>query len=304
MAPQLARNWLVAILASPLTVLSASAQKPAELERIVVSVQETRCPTIDTPQAHMLWRALASNYSPAVTLLPRSAQVSRDGGYAQGSVLSEDLGSLRSAESAAESNGGTRNATRGSMLSGPASVAARKRFDRREYASRVPNDEPRLLYQPVYVNWYYARLDENFIDHFIDSTFNERHDLALLTVPGGTRLTFCGREHSRPWIEGTMELTRDTLLAHIAFRYFTPEPHEDAAAEVWLDLEGFVGTSGRHLWPDRSIFYRRSSGPNVWYQEAWINMITCIWHDPEEARAGKEPELSSREKGCTSRNPR
>ena len=274
MEPQLARNWLVAILASPLSVLSASAQKPRELERIVVSVQETRCPITDTPQAHMLWRAMASHYSPAVTQLPRSSQVSRDGGYAQGSVLSEDLGSLRSAESAAESGGGVRNATRGSMLSGPASVAARKRFDRREYASRVPNDEPRLLYQPVYVNWYYARLDENFIDHFIDSTFSERHDLALLTVPGGTGERLHGREHSRPWIGGTMVLTRHLFSYYVAFRYFTPEPHEDAAAEVWLDLEGFVGTTGRHLWPDRSIFYRRSGGPNVWYQEAWINMIS------------------------------
>jgi hypothetical protein len=36
----------------------------------------------------------------------------------------------------------------------------------------------------------------------------------------------------------------------------------------------------------------------------WINMITCIWYDAKDARAGREPDLSSRTSGCTIRHPR
>jgi hypothetical protein len=291
-------SWCVVPLATMLIVISTSAQKPAQLDRIVVTVQEKQCPTTDTQEARALWRAMASHYAPAITLLPRTGQVSRDGGYAQGSVLTEDLGSLRSAEEAALANGGVRNARRGVVLAGPVSMAARSRFDRHEYAARVPADEPRLLYQPVYLNWYYSRIDENFIDDLIDSTFEARYNFSASVVPGGTKLVFCGREHSKPWIEGTMDLTRDTLLAHVALRYITPRPHEDAAAEVWLDLDAAKGNTAHYLWPERSIFYRRSSEQNVWFQEAWVNMITCLWHEQADARAGRAPDLASRKQGC------
>ena len=183
-----------------------------------------------------MWKAMAAHYTPALSRLPRNAWIQRDGGWAQGSVLAEDLGSFGASEAAAVQGGGVRNAVRGHSMGGPFGVPARMRYDLHEYATRIADDEPRQLYQPWYLNWYYPRLDEDFIDHFIDVLFDEGHDLGLLTIPGGATLVFCGRDHGRPWIEGAMDLTRDTLLAHVGWRYVTPKPREDAAAEVWLDL--------------------------------------------------------------------
>ena len=60
------------------------AQTPVQLDRIVVTTQGNRCPVADDPTAHVFWRAMASHYTPAISLLPRTAVVSRDGEYAQG----------------------------------------------------------------------------------------------------------------------------------------------------------------------------------------------------------------------------
>lgn len=286
-----------------LAVMSASAQETQHLERITITAQAATCPVPDDATAHDLWRAMAHRYAPLQPLVSPTAQFARNGAYSEGSVQKEDLGSFAAAEGSAQAYG-IRNTFHGIMLSSPSAFAARDRMRRSEYASRIPDDEPRLLYQPVYLNWYYARLDELFIDHFIDTSFETRHDLSSVTVSGGSVLTFCGRDHSKPWIEGKMEITKDSLLSHVAFRYFTPKPREDAAAEVWLDLDAAVDSTGRHLWPERSIFYRASSQPNVWFQSAWINVITCIWNDPERARAGMEPDLASRRTGCTKTKPR
>ena len=300
------RKWYSAlpVLVFVLAFVSASAQEPTTLSRIIVTAQQKRCPVADDAVAHTFWDAMAAHYSPVLPLIARTSWFARDGAHAEGSVQNEDIGSFDAAESAARSGGGVRNSLHGVLLSGPSSTAAKGRMSRNEYADRIPDDEPRLLYQPVYLNWYYTRLDELFLDHFVDTAFEKHHDFALVSLPSRTVLAFCGRDHSKPWIEGTMEITPDSLISYIALQYVTPKPKEDAAAEIWIDLDASVGPTGRHLWPERSIFYRRSSRPNVWFQSAWMNVVTCIWNDPESALAGREPDLFSRKKGCTKANPR
>lgn len=282
----------------------ATAQEPVSLPRIVVTQRTSVCPNSDSREARELWSAMAARYAPAVSAAPKTGQVARRGAYAQGTVLEEDLGTFANAEAAAGTVAGGRNIWSGTMLASQANIAAAERYRRGYYAAPVPKDEPRLLYQPVYLNWYYTRLDENFVDHIVDTAFASRHNLSLQAVPGGTVMAFCGRDRSRPWIEGTLALTRDTLVSHLAVRYFTRAPSEDAVSEAWFDLDANNSTSSRHLWPDRTIFYRRTDSPRVWFQEAWINVITCIWHDAAEARAGREPVLASRARGCTANSLR
>lgn len=71
-----------------------AAQVPAQLDRIVVTAPEQRCPVADQSEAHALWKAMAAHYAPALSQLPRDAWIQRDGGWAHGSVLAEDLGSF------------------------------------------------------------------------------------------------------------------------------------------------------------------------------------------------------------------
>lgn len=63
---------------------------------------------------------------------------------------------------------------------------------------------------------------------------------------------------------------------------------------VWLDLDAPAQQGGRYLWPDRTIYYRRASGANAWFQEAWINVVTCAWNTQAAAMAGEEPVIAFR----------
>ena len=283
---------------------ATSQQNPQPMARIVVSVQRQLCPIRAADSAYAMWRAVHGRYQPAIARLPSTAVLSRDGGWAKGTVYFEALGTFERADSLVAQTDGVRNGLASVLAGNGRPVAERSRFARDGYATRIPDDEPRLLYQPDYFNWYYARLDGLLVDHWVDSAFAARHDLAIDTTSNGSSITFCGRDHSRPWIEGTMDVTRDSLLSHVAFRYVTPAPLEHAAGEIWFDVVKATDLSARHLWPVRTIFYRQGSPADTWYQEAWINLIWCAWNSSEWMRAGKEPDVSSASRGCTRTNPR
>ncbi|MEO7772954.1 MAG: hypothetical protein ABIX19_18150 [Gemmatimonadaceae bacterium] len=219
--------------------------------------------------------------------------MTRHGGWARGTVDFDGLGTFARAERAVVLTNGVANAEASVVIGNGRPIPARERFARDGYATRIGTDEPRPLYQPDYFNWYYARLDGLLVDHWIDASFLANNDLGIGSDGNGLTITFCGRDHRRPFIEGTMELSADTLFSHVAFRYVTPPPREEAASEVW-----FSATRDRVLWPVRSIFYRQSSPAGAWFQEAWINLDWCAWDTYAVALARGVPELATDAKKC------
>ena len=283
-----------ALLYSPAV---SAAQQP--LRRIVITAQTQMCPILPSAGARDIWAVARMRYTRTISLLPDAATLVRRGGWAKGITDFENLGCFAQADSAVAATDGVRNAEASVFIGNGRPLSARLRFAKDGYATRIANDEPRLLYQPDYFHWYYARLDGLLVDHWLDDAFAANNDLAIEAHSGGYVITFCGRDHGRPWIEGVIDITEDSLLTHIAFRYFTPEPRENAAAEMWFGTDsGNVGAT-RRLLPVRSIFYRRGSPESVWFQEAWINLTWCAWESYEASRARATPLLESTAQGCS-----
>ncbi len=103
----------------------------------------------------------------------------------------------------------------------------------------------------------------------VEAGFAKHHSLGLWrTDDGSLTITFCGRDHSKPYLEGTLLVSRDTALVTARWKYRTPSPHEDAGAEVT-----FLSPPRRaSIWllvPLRSVFWRRLGGSDKLYvQEA------------------------------------
>lgn len=102
-----------------------------------------------------------------------------------------------------------------------------RRVQRDGYAFQVRRTDSARSFD----SWSYAPLEADFAPHFVHETFGRLNRFLLEGDEEGEYgwiLRFCSRNQDRPYLEGSLELTPDTLLHRAEWRFGTPEPDEDA----------------------------------------------------------------------------
>lgn len=218
------------------------------LPEVVTIAARRACPNHDEPEARRLWHAMSEHYATHL----HTDDIQADGVGRGGEVIAMEVGEVDE----------TRFRPGGFAMLGERRASLFRSIDDNGYARRLkPGDD--LIGEYFY--WRYARLDRELSEHFVERDFARNHSLGLWrTDDGSLTITFCGRDHSKPYLEGTLLLSRDTALVRARWKYRTPSPHEDAGAEVT-----FVSPPRRaSIWllvPLRSVFWRRLGGSDKLY---------------------------------------
>jgi hypothetical protein len=221
------------------------------LPEVVTTAVRRGCPNHDESEARRLWRAMSDRYS---THAHNDDIWTRSIGT-WGVVDASQVGEVDE----------SRFREGGSAMVGEWRGALFRSIAQYGYARKLkPGDDP----TGEYFAWSYARLDRELDEHFVEADFARRHSLSMWrTDDGSLTITFCGRDHSRPYLEGTLSLSRDTALVAARWIYRTPKPHEGAGGEIT-----FLAPSRRAtIWllvPLRGVFGRRLGGSKSRYTQS------------------------------------
>ncbi len=225
------------------------------LPEIVTTAARRACPNRDAPEARRLWRAMSERYATH----PRNDGLWAIMFWSHREVTASDVGDVDET-----------NLPPGEYaIPGEMREGYYKSLARHGYARRLDPNQGAM--EGWYLNWRYLPLHRELSEHFVESDFAARHTLGLWrTGDGSFTITFCGRDHSKPYLEGTLAVSPDTALRSASWRFRTPSPHEDAGAEVVF----LAPQPGARIWllvPVRSAFWRRIGGSQtLYFQEASV----------------------------------
>lgn len=222
-------------------------QRTQSLPATVVSVTRRQCPFRDEPAARALWMAVRDTYVTASPTVGHLAVMA----WRHGDVAGAEVGDIDEARIGPGSYGVTGTA-RGQYES----TMATRGYAVRRRASRAGE----TVIDPAYFAWWYPPLHRAMLEHFVGTTFAQRHVFRLGPSSGtlGRQLLFCPRDRKQPALEGAMELAPDSSVARVRWLFVTPKPREDAGGEVVLVPPG--SSTVRRLVPTRSVYWRRLAG--------------------------------------------
>lgn len=237
------RRVAVALTAADSVIRLRLARDVLVLPALTAAARTRGCPNRDDPRARAMWEAVRATYPPfGDTVVFHSLARFREG-----DVPREDVDAFAAA---AGGRGWNAAGTRAWPL-------WRRQIRVGGYAAR--------LRQPLtakYAFWLYVPLEMEFAQHFIDPLFGELHTLSIaLSNADETTIRFCppaSARRDRPEVEGTLTVAADGTLMRGSWRFRTPGPAEDAGGEI--DFLPPSVTSQRLLLPERSLFWRRTTG--------------------------------------------
>ncbi|HET7551204.1 MAG TPA: carboxypeptidase-like regulatory domain-containing protein [Gemmatimonadaceae bacterium] len=229
-------------------------QLAAPLPEVVTTAARRACPNHEDPAARALWRAMSDHYATHA----HNAGVWTATSGTSGEVSAAEVGEVE----------GNRIGYGGYASTGQVRLSYYRAIARDGYATRIrPGDD----IEGHFFHWRYPPLHRELSEHFVEREFALRHTLGLWRNEDGSfTITFCGRDHSKPYLEGTLSVSRDTVLTTARWNFRTPSPHEDAGAEVSF-LAPPRGANIRLLVPLRSVWWRRLGGSETLYvQDATV----------------------------------
>jgi hypothetical protein len=156
-------------------------------------------------------------------------------------------------------------------FSGRLRLAWERRLGRDGYAFPIRRTDA----EGSYSTWSYAPLEADFASHFATPLFLQHHRLRSPSPldDGGWLISFCPGSGNRPGLEGHFEVSPDTLLYRVEWRFRTPEPDEGAGGWARFPAPASAADPPRLL-PLESMTWRRLRGGGIqrraqWY-EAWV----------------------------------
>lgn len=250
----------MSLLANQSGIVVTVAPVVTPLPEVVTTAARRACPNRDEPEARRLWHAMSSHYA---------THSHSDDIWARpvGRWEDVDVADVGQVDESRFREGGF-------AMVGAWREALFRSIALHGYARRL---EPGDDLTGEYFHWRYARLDRELDEHFVEADFAKRHSLGLWrTDDGSFTITFCGHDHSKPYLEGTLSLSRDTALVEAQWVYRTPKPHENAGGEIT-----FLAPPRRAItWllvPLRGVFWRRRGGSDTKYsQSAWVYQAWLI----------------------------
>jgi len=259
---------------------------PLALPGLRVQVAPERCPQQSHPDGLSLWTRMANRHPDGLDTLGAAT-------YTLVRVDTLSLGPQAAAplipESAGDS-GGRAEGQRG--FSGRLRLAWERRLERDGYAFPIRRSDM----EGSYSTWSYAPLEADFSSHFGTARFVSYHRLRapLPQEDGGWIVPFCPARSDRPGLEGHLELSGDTLLARVEWRFVTGEPDEEAGG--WTRFPAVSRASEAPLLlPLESMTWRKIRDGRMqrraqWY-EAWlVTPGDSVPFLPERPTASGPPE--------------
>jgi hypothetical protein len=228
---------------------------------VVAATKGSSCSWRDDPRARALWDSVRATYAVAPHGLSVYATLAE---WTRQDVAAEEVGE------------------RVGMSRGPGEWGVFPKMMNEQWASigrgsyawrrELPKPGQELIY-PQYLQWWYAPLHRELVEHFVEDGFARSHAFSFVTSSDGRTLAFCPREAKRPGLEGTAELDDAGAIARLAWRWRTPKPDENAGAELLLIPPGRA--QARRLVPARSVYWRRLGGKRErYFQDV---MVTSSW---------------------------
>lgn len=221
---------------------------PSVLPGLTVRAAPVPCPRRDAPRARELWTALHNRYrggTDTTTVIMHFDRAVSVGPRDSTAVADPD------------------RAAWGWIRSGPRDRRVNGYFIRAGgYALSISES-----HHEAYAGWKYPPLQSQYAMHFVENYFGEQHVFSFAAGAGGTSvLRFCPRERSkrRPQIEGSLTLGADGTLLRAAWSYLTPDPRQDAGAEV--EFTAADGVAPLLLLPVTSTYWRRTVGGKFYRQ--------------------------------------
>jgi hypothetical protein len=173
--------------------------------------------------------------------------------------------------SEAEANDAERLGTPGQRGSAPLlRLSWTRRIPREGYAFPVRRSDRERSYD----SWSYPPLEADFAPHFVHEAFGELQRFQVdLADRDGWVLRFCSRRRDQPYLEGTMELTPDTLLQRVEWQFQTPDPDESAGGWARFPMASLDEPAPLPL-PVESMTWRQLPGGEVLRKaqsyEGWV----------------------------------
>ncbi|HET7464266.1 MAG TPA: carboxypeptidase-like regulatory domain-containing protein [Longimicrobium sp.] len=237
------RRLAIGLTAADSVVRLRLTPAPANLAGITATAETRGCPNREEPRARAAWEAARAKYPP----FGDTAVFHSLARFREGDVPRENVDAFAAGP-------GTRGWNAAGTVAWP---MWRRQIRVGGYAARI-----RQPLTAKYALWLYVPLEMEFAQHFIDPLFGELHTLSVgASNPDETTIRFCplaSAGRTRPEIEGTLTLAEDGTLLRGTWRYRTPRPTEDAGGE--LDFLPPEVTAQRLLLPERSLFWRRTTG--------------------------------------------
>ena len=220
---------------------------PSVLPGITVRAAPAPCPRRDSPGARELWTALRDRY--------------RGGADTTTVVMHFDRAvSIGPRESPAAVD--PARAARGWIRNSPLDRRVNRHLIRAGgYALAIGESM-----DEAFAGWKYPPLQSQYPTHFVEEHFGEQHVFARVATAGGAVLRFCPRERSKrkPQIEGSLTLAADGSLLRAAWSYLTPDPRQDAGAEV--EFAPAQRVAPLLLLPVTSTYWRLTTGGRFYRQ--------------------------------------
>jgi hypothetical protein len=230
---------------------------PLPLPQMTVAATARACPNRESSEARQLWEAVRTRY--AVPGL-------RDGlamrlSWLRNEVPGSDVGEVDD----------SRLAEGEYTIAGIAREERARSLIERGYAVRGREETRNSYLEGEFFHWAYAPLWRDLIGHFVEDLFGRRHTLSAgRRADGSVLIAFCGVDRRRPHLEGTLEVSADSALTRASWRFVTPDPNEEAGAEVtFVPIAAHAPVAV--LVPARSAFWRRIGNHGAWfYQDAAV----------------------------------
>ena len=209
------------------------------IEAANVEAEPSKCPLLDDPRARTIWQQAASHYDIALSAYGVRTDVMMFGAL----VAPDSLGVIDTTRLVATFIHG-----------GYSALAFATRFNAEKNFYAVPAAG---VPWRRYGRWHYPLLESSYAWHFADAMFAAANRLVLVASGDeGTTIAFCSSQGNRPYIQGHLQIARDTTLASAEWEYITPEPREDAGGQV-LFAPADPARRGQPLVPVAGLFWRR-----------------------------------------------
>lgn len=249
----------------PTPIRITMAPSPLALPGLRVQVAPERCPQQSHGDGMRLWERMAQRHPDGLDTL----------GAATYTMVRIDTLSSGSEDPSAtiptfsEARDERAEGQRG--FSGRLRLAWERRLERDGYAFPIRRSD----LEGSYATWSYAPLEADFSSHFGTVGFvrYQRLRAPLPREEGGWIIPFCPGRADRPGLEGHLEISQDTLLVRVEWRFVTGEPDEEAGGWTRFPIPPSASDAPLLL-PLESMIWRRTRDGRMqrraqWY-EAWL----------------------------------
>lgn len=185
------------------------------LAEVTVTAAEDLCPNVESADARAMWTRLQQRYDAGDGLSRGTTTLQFNGRISKDSIGEPDRSRL----------------FRGDRATSATGIAY---FQLEIVRLGYVWPSPASGGDPDYGIWTYPVLDADYVQHFVEPMFAQRHAFSVMRdADEETQLVFCPIDRKRSGLEGALRIAPDGSPVSVRWRFYNPEKQaEDAGGEV------------------------------------------------------------------------